>query len=186
MDNIMMLLFCLAVGMGLRWFRRVPDKRGLLVAGGDRAKLLDLGEEVLDQMARAIKLSIVVARPGPVGSRRDHRGLTSSGQRLKDALIRVERLVGDQRIGRHRGQQVVRPRQVVCLAPGSERSQSRSPARRPGRGSWRSVRRVSGQSPGPHQLFWGAGAVLVGAHNGAVDHRVFVVGVWLARHTGQT
>ena len=28
--------------------------RGLLVAGGDRAKLLDLGEEVLDQMALAM------------------------------------------------------------------------------------------------------------------------------------
>ena len=28
--------------------------RGLLVAGGDRTKLLDLGEEVLDQMARRI------------------------------------------------------------------------------------------------------------------------------------
>jgi hypothetical protein len=26
-------------------------------------------------------------------------------------------------------------------------------------------------------FFWGAGAVLVGAHDGAVDHRVFVVGI---------
>ena len=46
----------------------------LLVSGGDRAKLLDLGKEVLDQMARAIKLSVIAARRGPVGSRRDHRG----------------------------------------------------------------------------------------------------------------
>src|SRR5580700_2851030 len=94
--------------------------RGLLVAGGDRTKLLDLGEEVLDQMARAVKLSIVVARRGPVGSRRDHRGLTSSGQRFKDALIGVERLVSDQHISRHRGQQVVRAHQVVCLAAGQK------------------------------------------------------------------
>src|ERR1700734_3228442 len=25
--------------------------------------------------------------------------------------------------------------------------------------------------------FWGAGAVLMGTHNGAVDHRIFIVGV---------
>src|ERR1700756_2024214 len=71
-------------------------------------------------MARAIKLSVVVARRGPVGSRRDHHGLTSGRQRLKYASIGVERLVGDQRIGLHRGQQVVRPHQVVCLAAGQE------------------------------------------------------------------
>src|SRR5580658_5812864 len=94
--------------------------RGLLVAGGDRTKLLDLGEEALDQMARAIKLSIVVARQGPVGSRRDHRGLTSGSQRLEYASIGVERPVGDQRIGRHRGQQVVRPHKVRWLAPGQK------------------------------------------------------------------
>src|SRR5271166_4547761 len=71
-------------------------------------------------MARAIKFSVVVARRGPVGSWRDHRGLPSGRQRLKYASIGVERLVGDQRIGLHRGQQVVRPLQVVCLATGQE------------------------------------------------------------------
>jgi hypothetical protein len=45
--------------------------RGLLVAGGDGTKLLDPGEEVLDQMACGIKLSVIAARRGPVGSRRD-------------------------------------------------------------------------------------------------------------------
>ena len=94
--------------------------RGLLIAGGDGTKLLDLGEEVLDQMARRIKLAVIAAWRGPVGSRRDHRGLPSGCQRLKDARISVERLVGDQRIGLHRGQQVVRPLQVVCLATGQE------------------------------------------------------------------
>ena len=83
-------------------------------------KLLDLGEEVLDQMARRIKLSVIVARRGPVGSRRDHRGLTGGCQRLKYPRVGVERLVGDQRIGLHRGQQVVGPLQVVRLAAGQE------------------------------------------------------------------
>jgi hypothetical protein len=34
---------------------------------------------------------------------------------------------------------------------------------------------VTARSPGRH-LFFRAGTVLVGAHNGAVDHRVFIVG----------
>ena len=59
--------------------------RGLLVSGGDGTELLDLGEEVLDQMARGIKLLVIVARRGPVGSRRDHRGLAGGGQWRKDA-----------------------------------------------------------------------------------------------------
>src|SRR6476659_4643025 len=71
-------------------------------------------------MARGIKLLVIVARRGPVGSRRDHRGFAGGGQWRKDASIGVERLVGDQRIGLHRGQQVVRPLQVVCLAAGQE------------------------------------------------------------------
>jgi hypothetical protein len=61
------------------------------------------------------------------------------------------------------------PPPVRAPRPRSERSQSGCPARRPGRGSWCSVRRASGQSRGPHQFIC-AGTVLVGAHNGAVDH----------------
>ena len=71
-------------------------------------------------MARAIKLSVIVARRGPVGSRRDHRGLARLRQRLKYACVSIERLVADQRIGLYRGQQVVGPDQVVCLATGQK------------------------------------------------------------------
>ncbi len=72
-------------------------------------------------MARAIERSVVVSRARDrLAPRRDHRGLTSGGQRLKYALIGVERLVGDQRIGLHRGQQVVGAGQVVCFAAGQE------------------------------------------------------------------
>ena len=70
-------------------FAIVP--RRLLVAGGDGTKLLDLGEEVLDQMARAAKLSVIVSRRGPVGSRRNGRGLARGRKRLKHANIGVER-----------------------------------------------------------------------------------------------
>src|ERR1700729_3666311 len=97
---------------------KVP--RGLLVSGGDCTKLLDLGKEVLDQMACRIKLSVIVARRGSVGSRRDHRGLARLRQRLKYARIGVEALVAHQCIGLHRGQQVVCSDQVMCLAAGQE------------------------------------------------------------------
>jgi hypothetical protein len=94
--------------------------RGLLVAGGDRAKLLDLGEKVLNQMTRRIKLSVIVAWRGAIGSRRDYSGLARGRQGFKHALVGVERLVGDQLIGLHRRQQVIGPDQVVCLAAGQE------------------------------------------------------------------
>jgi hypothetical protein len=60
---------------------------GLLVAGGDGAKLRDLGEEVFDQIARCIKLMVLLARRGPVGPRRDHHGLADGRQRLKHERI---------------------------------------------------------------------------------------------------
>ena len=44
-------------------------------------------------------------------------------------------------------------------------------------GSWCSVRRANARWPGPHRLFLGTGTVLMSPHNGAIDHRVFVVGV---------
>ena len=69
-------------------------------------------------MARAIQFSVVVARRGPVGLWRDHGGLAGSRRRLKDARVGVKRFVGDQRIGLDRGQWVVGPDQVVCLAAG--------------------------------------------------------------------
>ena len=71
-------------------------------------------------MARCIKLSVIVARRGPVGSWRDHGGLAGGRQWLEYARVGVERLVGDQRVGFHHGQQVVRSDQVVCLAAGQE------------------------------------------------------------------
>src|ERR1700729_3776962 len=59
----------------------------------------------------------------------------------------------------------------------SGKSRADCRAHRPVYGSWCSVRRANARSPGPRRLFLGAGAMLMGAHNGAVDHRIFVVGV---------
>ena len=35
---------------------------GLVIAGGDGTELLEFGEEVLDQVARLIEVSVIVAR----------------------------------------------------------------------------------------------------------------------------
>jgi hypothetical protein len=45
------------------------------------ATRLDLGEKVLDQVARRIKLSVIVARRGPVGSWRDRQRLRTLRRR---------------------------------------------------------------------------------------------------------
>jgi hypothetical protein len=63
--------------------------RGLFVAGGDRAELLDPGKEVLDQMARRIKLPIIVARGGPVGSRSRTRWSASNALSVIDVSAAI-------------------------------------------------------------------------------------------------
>ena len=51
---------------------------------------------------------------------RDHCGLASGCQRLEYVRVGVERLIGDQRIGLHLGQQVVGSHQGVYLAAGQK------------------------------------------------------------------
>ena len=60
---------------------------------------------------------------GVVGSRRDHRRLAAGSQRFEDALVGVKSPIGDQRIGLHRGQQVIGSDQVMCLAAGQEETE---------------------------------------------------------------
>ena len=120
---------------------------------------LILAKEVLDQMARCIKSSVIVARRAPVGSRRDHRGLARGRQRLKDARVGVERLVGDQRIGLHRGQEMVCPLQVVCLATGQE-APERLPNPSTGRNLGAPTKPRDRPIAGPHQLYLGARALI--------------------------
>jgi hypothetical protein len=94
--------------------------RGLLVSGGDRAKLPNLGEEVPDQMERRVQLAVIVGRRAPTGSQRDYRGLAGGHKRLKNVRVDVECLIGDQRTGLHRRQQLVIPDRVVRLTAGQE------------------------------------------------------------------
>src|SRR6185437_14784833 len=64
-----------------------------------------------------------------------------------------------------------------ALARRSGRSLRGCREHRPGYGSWCSIRHGIVRSLGLRRLFLGAGAVLMGTHDGAVDHRIFVVGV---------
>src|SRR6195952_565528 len=57
----------------------------------------------------------------------------------------------------------------------SGRTRAGCQGHRPACGSWCSTHRVIAQWLDPAQLFLGAGAMLMSAHDGAVDHRIFVV-----------
>jgi hypothetical protein len=118
--------------------------RGLLIARAIGRNRLSFGGEVLDPMARAIELSVIVAQRRPVGSQQDRRRFANRSHRLDDTVIGVELPVHDRRIVRHRRQEVVRSRQVVCRSsPLSGRSRPGYPARRPVYRFWGSVRRAN-------------------------------------------
>ena len=95
---------------------------GLVVAGGDSAELFDLGEEVLDQVARFIEVAIVIPGPSAICPRRDHGRLAGGGQRRDDAFVGVESLVSDQRVSLHRWQEVIGPDQIMGLPAGQEKA----------------------------------------------------------------
>ena len=90
----------------------------LVVARGDGAELLEFGEEILDQVARLEQVSVIVAAHFPVGLGRDHHGLAGGEERIDDPLLGIERLVGDQRLGLHRWQELVGADEIVRLAAG--------------------------------------------------------------------
>src|SRR3954470_7988585 len=69
------------------------------------------------------------------------------------------------------------PRTSTPTPPrGARSSRSDCRAHRRWRGSWWSARPCCGRSPDPRPVFGGAGRVLMRAHEGRVDHGVFVVG----------
>jgi hypothetical protein len=94
------------------------------VAGGDRTKLLDLGEEVLDQMPRFVQVAIVGPGVLAVGLGRDHGRLAGLLERLEHALLRIESLVSDQRLRGEAWQQGVGTFKIVRL-PRREREAGR-------------------------------------------------------------
>lgn len=90
--------------------------REFVVARGDGAELLELAEEVLDQMARLVELLIVGPRRGTIALGRDDRQLAGGGELLDHPGVGIERLIGDQCVGRKLGQESIGALQVVRLA----------------------------------------------------------------------
>src|ERR1035437_239318 len=94
--------------------------RSLVVAGCDGPELLEFGKEVLNEVTRLVDIPVVVAGDAAVCLGRNHGGLAGGGERRKDSLVGIERLVSDQRVGLHRGQQVVGADEIMCLSAGQE------------------------------------------------------------------
>src|SRR3954453_21291026 len=91
---------------------------GLVVAGGNGPELLELGEEVLDQVPGLVEVFVKGAPYRAGFARRDHRCLTGFSKRLEHALVGIERLVGNERLGLKVGQQGIGSSQIVLLTGG--------------------------------------------------------------------
>ena len=143
-----------------------------VIARGDRPKLLEFVEEALDQVALAIECEIASARRLAVGLGRNHRGDLTPLERF-DKAVGVERLVAKQRPWLDTFQQRLRARQVVRLACREHQSTGLpSASTRP----WILVVSPPRERPIACLPFFSCpGAMLVGAHNGGVQHHVFVI-----------
>lgn len=90
--------------------------RGFVVARDDGATLLELAEEILDEVARLVRLFVVVTLDFAVALGRDDDGFSSGKQWLDDTFIGIEGLVSRQGVGCHVGQQRVGALQIMGLA----------------------------------------------------------------------
>ena len=86
-----------------------------IVAGGDGPELLELGKEVLDEVARLVEVFVKGARGLAGFPRRDDGRLAGLGQRFEPALVRIERLVGHERLGLKLREQRIGSSQIVRL-----------------------------------------------------------------------
>src|SRR4051794_8379209 len=91
---------------------------GLVVAGGDGPELLELGEEVLDQMPGLVEVFVEGARCLPGFPRWDDGRLAGLGQRFEHPLVRIERLVGNERLGLKLREQRIGSSQIMLLTAG--------------------------------------------------------------------
>src|SRR5829696_6458409 len=89
-----------------------------IVAGGDGPKLLELGKEVLDEVARLVEVFVKGARYLAGLARGDHRRLASLGQRLEHPRVGIKRFVGNERLGLKLREQRIGSGQVMLLTTG--------------------------------------------------------------------
>jgi hypothetical protein len=152
---------------------------GLVVAGGNHPRLLELTIEVLHEVARLLQFLVVEALELSIALGRNDELFSCRKQRLGDALIGIESLVRQQDCRPAAGAEARRHLADHELAPQSGRRPEDSQGRRLWRGFWCSIRLCRARSPGLRRLFLSASAVLTCAYDGAVNHRVFVVRIWI-------
>jgi len=75
------------------------------------------------RVAFLVEVLIEVAAGAAAGLGRDYGRLAGCGQRRDDPFVGVERLVGDQRVSVHGGQQVIGSDQIMGLPAGQEKAQ---------------------------------------------------------------
>ena len=95
----------------------------LIVAGRNRSVLLELAIEVFHEVARFVHFFVIGARDLSIAPGRDHEFLACREQRLDDAHIGIESLVGQQNVGLHLGQKRVGTFQIMGLPGRQEESQ---------------------------------------------------------------
>jgi len=71
-------------------------------------------------MSRHVEVAVVIAGHPAIGLGRDDSRLADSGERRDDPLVRIKRLVRDQRVSLHRWQEVVGADQIMSLSAGQK------------------------------------------------------------------
>ena len=88
---------------------------GLVVASGDGPELLETTEEILNQMAMFVKLSVVIAHLRSIFLGRYDGDLAGGSKRGKHPLVSVKGLVGNDDLRLDRGQKVIRAVEIMRL-----------------------------------------------------------------------
>ena len=90
------------------------------ITGRNSSELFELTDEILDQMACLVHLSIKIARRLATALGWDHRGFARRQQGFDHSRIGVERFIGQQGIGPHLRQEHIGALKVMRLTAGQE------------------------------------------------------------------
>ena len=96
---------------------------GLVISRRDRSVLLELAVEVFHQVTRLVHFLVVRALDLSIAFGGNDELFSCREQRLDDALIGVESLVGQQSVGLHLGQKRVGTFQIMGLPGRQEEGQ---------------------------------------------------------------
>lgn len=95
----------------------------LVVAGRNRAVLLELAIEVFHEMTCLVQFLVIRALNLSIALGRNDVLFSCRKQRIDDALVGIESLVGQQGVGLHLGQKHIGALQIVGLPCGQEEGQ---------------------------------------------------------------